>query len=95
MGQMIKIDEARIRDHLGELVRGSVEETLNALLDAWVDELCGAGRHSARRRVQLRGNLRAELASQFANLGTDKTKPPRHSSQSGPSGSNLKSYQNL
>jgi hypothetical protein len=33
LGRVIEIDEARIRDHLGELVRGSVEETLNALLD--------------------------------------------------------------
>jgi putative transposase len=30
MGQIIQIDEARIRDHLGEMVRGTVEETLNA-----------------------------------------------------------------
>ena len=34
MGQVIQIDEARIRDHLGEMVRGTVEETLNAMLDA-------------------------------------------------------------
>ena len=33
MGQVIQIDEARIRDHLGEMVRGTVEETLNAMLD--------------------------------------------------------------
>ncbi|MCA3555949.1 MAG: IS256 family transposase, partial [Aestuariivirga sp.] len=32
MGQVIKIDAARIRDHLGEIVRGTVEETLNAML---------------------------------------------------------------
>jgi hypothetical protein len=37
MGQVIQIDEARIRDHLGEMVRGMVEETL----DAEADELCG------------------------------------------------------
>ena len=37
MGQVIKIDEARIRDHLGEMVRGTVEETLNAMLDAEAD----------------------------------------------------------
>ena len=29
MGQVIQIDEARIRDHLGEMVRGTVEEALN------------------------------------------------------------------
>src|SRR5436189_2108354 len=45
MGQVIQIDEARIRDHLGEIVRGTVEETLNAMLDAEADELCGAGRY--------------------------------------------------
>ena len=43
MGQVIQIDEARIRDHLGEMVRGTVEETLNAMLDAEADQLCGAG----------------------------------------------------
>jgi putative transposase len=32
------------RDHLGEMVRGTVEETLNALVDAEADRLCGAGR---------------------------------------------------
>jgi hypothetical protein len=31
MGQLIQIDEARIRDHLGEMVRGTVEEALNAM----------------------------------------------------------------
>ena len=33
LSQVIQIDEARIRDHLGEMVRGTVEEALNALLD--------------------------------------------------------------
>jgi len=28
LGKVIEIDEARIKDHLGELVRGSVEDTL-------------------------------------------------------------------
>jgi putative transposase len=42
---VIQIDEARIRDHLGEMVRGTVEETLNAMLDAEADQLCGAGRY--------------------------------------------------
>ncbi len=43
MGQVIQIDEARIRDRLGEMVRGTVEEALNAMLDA--ERLpAGAGR---------------------------------------------------
>jgi len=45
MGEVIKIDEARIKDHLGEMVRGTVEEALNALLDAEADRLCGAARY--------------------------------------------------
>ena len=43
MGQVIKIDEARIRDHLGEMVRGTVEETLNATLSAEACVMCGTG----------------------------------------------------
>lgn len=45
MGQVIQIDEARIKDHLGEMVRGTVEESLNAMQDAEADRLCGAGRY--------------------------------------------------
>ena len=56
MGQVIQIDEARIRDHLGEMVRGTVEETLNAMLDAEADRLCAAGRYE---RSQARQDTRA------------------------------------
>src|SRR5450759_4478669 len=56
MGKVIQIDEARIRDHLGEMVRGTVEETLNAMLDAEADQLCGAGRYE---RSQARQDTRA------------------------------------
>ena len=31
---MIQIDEARIRDHLGEMLRRTVEEALNAMLES-------------------------------------------------------------
>ena len=58
MGEVIQIDEARIREHLGEMVRGTVEETLNAMLDAEADRLCGAGRYErskARRDSRVEG----------------------------------------
>ncbi|MEM6484712.1 MAG: IS256 family transposase [Pseudomonadota bacterium] len=45
LGKVVQIDESRIRNHLGELVRGTVEETLNAMLDAEADALCGAQRY--------------------------------------------------
>ena len=56
MGQVIQIDEARIRDHLGEMVRGTVEEALNALLDAEADRLCNAQRYE---RSEARQDSRA------------------------------------
>ena len=46
LNQVIKIDENQIEDHLGKMVRKSVEETLNSMLDAEADELCGAKRYT-------------------------------------------------
>jgi putative transposase len=40
VGNVIRIDEERIKEHLGKIVRGTVEETLNTLLDAEADRLC-------------------------------------------------------
>jgi putative transposase len=56
MSNIVKIDEASIHDHLGEIVRGTVEETLNAMLDAEADQLCGAGRYE---RTEDRKDTRA------------------------------------
>ena len=44
-GSMVQVDEAQIRGHVEEVVRKSVEETLNGLLDAEADQLCGAKRY--------------------------------------------------
>jgi len=56
IGKVIQIDEDQIREHLGELVRGSVEETLNKLLDAEADKLCNAARYE---RTAARQDMRA------------------------------------
>ena len=54
-GKIIQIDEARVRDHLAQIVRGSVEETLNAMLDKEADELCQARRYERKaERVSTR-----------------------------------------
>ncbi len=45
LSKVIRIDEGEIRGHLDEMVRGTVEETLNALLDAEADEMCNAQRY--------------------------------------------------
>ena len=42
---VIQINHEQIHKHLDEVVRDSVEATLNALLDAEADELCGAKRY--------------------------------------------------
>jgi putative transposase len=54
--KVIQIDERQIRDHLGELVRGTVEETLNAMLDKEADQLCNASRYE---RTEARKDTRA------------------------------------
>ena len=40
-----QIDEEQVRGHVDEVVRQSVEETLNGLLDAEADQLCRAERY--------------------------------------------------
>jgi len=44
-GSMVQVDDEQIRGHVDEVVRSSVEETLNGLLDAEADQLCGAKRY--------------------------------------------------
>lgn len=63
LGKVIQIDEDQIREHLGELVRGSVEETLNQLLDAEADQFCNAARYerSAARQDTRAGHYKRNL----------------------------------
>jgi transposase-like protein len=44
-GKIVQVNEKLVRDELGELVRGSVEETLNSLLGAEADRMCNAQRY--------------------------------------------------
>ena len=58
---MIRVEEGKIRSHVDEVVRETVEETLNGLLEAEADDLCGAKRYGGRRSGWTRGPaLRAE-----------------------------------
>jgi putative transposase len=45
------VDDEKLRVHVNEVVRSSVEETLNRLLDAEADRICRAQRceHSPER----------------------------------------------
>jgi putative transposase len=42
---VIRIEEGKIRSHVDQVVRETVEQTLNGLLEAEADELCGAKRY--------------------------------------------------
>lgn len=44
-GKIIEVHEEKIKEHLGEFVKNTVEETLNAMLDAEADMICGAQRY--------------------------------------------------
>ena len=52
----IQVDEGQLQDHVNETVRTSVEETLNALLEAEADPLCQAQRYE---RTPARKDTRA------------------------------------
>jgi transposase-like protein len=43
--KLIEIDQGQLRQHVDGLVRDAVQDTLNALLDAEADALCGAKRY--------------------------------------------------
>ncbi len=76
MEAAFKIDEAKVRDHVDEVVRQSVEETLNALLDAEADALCQARRYErSEGRVDTRaGHYTRSLETK---AGPVKLKMPR------------------
>jgi len=55
-GTIIQINEELVKNHLGEIVRGTVQETLNALLDEEASRLCNARRYE---RTEGRKDTRA------------------------------------
>jgi len=62
-GKIIEIHENEVKQHLSDIVRGTVEETLNALLDAEADQLCNAERYerNARRKDTRAGHYKRKL----------------------------------
>jgi len=55
-GQIIRIEQEQLSRHLDKVVRGTVEQTLNALLEDEADRLCNAGRYE---RTDARKDTRA------------------------------------
>jgi len=54
--KIIELNEKVIRDHLGEMVRSTVEDTLNRMLDAEADSFCNAEKY---QRTEARTDTRA------------------------------------
>ena len=55
LSKVIRIDEDHIYQHLGDLVRETVEERLNKLIDTEADQLCNADRYE---RTEARKDIR-------------------------------------
>ena len=63
LNKVIKIDESQINSHLDTMVRSTVEETLNRMLDEEADQLCNAQRyeHTERRKDSRAGHYKRQL----------------------------------
>lgn len=73
---VIRIDESQVQSHVDQVVRATVEETLNSLLSAEADELCGARRYerSPERLDTRAGHYERKL---LTKAGEVKLKVPR------------------
>jgi putative transposase len=76
LGSVVQIDDGRIQAHLDQVVRATVEETLNALLDAEADQLCGARKYerTEERRDTRAGSYERQL---HTRAGEVKLKVPK------------------
>jgi len=70
LNNVIRIDDERIKGHLDRIVRGTVEETLNSLLDAEADRLCNAQRYerSEARRDTRAGHYERNLETKAGEV---------------------------
>jgi transposase-like protein len=70
LNRVIKIDEAKIHSHLDEVVRDTVEDTINKLLDAEADRLCNAQRyeHTDSRADSRAGSYRRKLQTKAGEV---------------------------
>lgn len=67
---IVSIDEGKIQSHVNGIVRSTVEETLNGLLDAEADRLCGAGKYerSESRKDTRAGHYDRKLQTQAGEV---------------------------
>jgi len=75
-GQIIRIEQDQLDKLLNKVVRGTVERTLNELLDAEADRLCHAHRYE---RTEARNDTRAghDTRNLETKTGAAKLKVPK------------------
>jgi putative transposase len=68
--EALRVDEGKLKGHVNEVVRSSVEATLNGLLDAEADAICGAQRYErSPDRVDRRaGHYERKLETQAGEV---------------------------
>jgi transposase-like protein len=64
------VDTDKVRGHLDEVVRSTVEETLNAMLDAEADRVAGAGKYerTAERLDTRAGSYQRKLQNKAGEV---------------------------
>jgi putative transposase len=72
--KIIQFNESAIKDHLGEMVRSTVEETLNQMLDAEADHLCNAEKYqcSEARKDTRAGHYQRKLHTRAGEVDQGK-----------------------
>lgn len=72
----VSVDEESLKSVLRELVRKTVQETLNALLDEEADEMVWAGRYerTAAREAYRSGHYKRKLATTSGEVALDVPK---------------------
>lgn len=70
VNKIVQIDEAQIQNHLDQAAWGTVEETINGLLDAEAEQLCNAGRYerSGERRDYRVGHYTRKLRTKAGEV---------------------------
>jgi len=83
--QIIQLNESAVRDHLGEMVRNTVEDTLNSMLDSEADRLCNAEkyqRHDARTDTRA-GHYQRKLMTKAGEVNLNIPKLRRQTFETG------------
>jgi putative transposase len=79
LNNVFTIDDERIKNHLDRIVRRSVEETLNALVEAEADRLCNAHRYerSEARRDTRAGHDERQLQTKAGEVAAEGAEASR------------------